>query len=74
MFWQQLLNGLTIGMIYALIALGYTIVYGILKFVNFAHGDIYMFGSFIGLFLVERANLPLLAAFVLSAAATAGAS
>ena len=41
-FVQQLINGLTIGAIYALIALGYTMVYGILRLINFAHGDIYM--------------------------------
>jgi len=44
------MNGLTLGGIYALIALGYTMVYGILKFINFAHGDILMFGAYIGLF------------------------
>ena len=44
----QLINGLTIGGIYALIALGYTLVYGILFMINFAHGEIYMFGSFAG--------------------------
>ncbi len=46
---QQLLNGLTVGGIYALIALGYTMVYGILKLINFAHGEIFMIGSFAGL-------------------------
>lgn len=46
---QQLLNGLTVGGIYALIALGYTMVYGIIKLINFAHGDIFMVGAFIGL-------------------------
>lgn len=71
MFSQQLINGLTIGMIYALIALGYTMVYGILKFVNFAHGDIYMFGSFIGLFLLEKLNASLFVAFLISAVVTA---
>src|SRR5256886_13976881 len=50
-FVQQLINGLTIGAIYALIALGYTMVYGILRLINFAHGDIYMVGAFIGYFL-----------------------
>ena len=39
---QQLVNGLAVGSIYALIALGYTMVYGIIKLINFAHGDIYM--------------------------------
>lgn len=47
---QQLLNGLTVGGIYALIALGYTMVYGIIKLINFAHGDIFMVGAFVGLF------------------------
>src|SRR5690348_8078763 len=50
-FVQQLINGLTIGAIYALIALGYTMVYGILRLINFAHGDIYMVGAFVGYFL-----------------------
>ncbi len=48
-FIQQLINGLTIGMIYALIALGYTMVYGIIQLINFAHGEIFIFGAFIGL-------------------------
>jgi branched-chain amino acid transport system permease protein len=48
-FVSQLINGLTIGAIYALIALGYTMVYGILRLINFAHGDVYMVGAFIGL-------------------------
>ena len=48
-FIQQLLNGFTVGGIYALIALGYTMVYGIIKLINFAHGDIFMVGAFIGL-------------------------
>ena len=50
-FVQQLINGLTIGSIYALIALGYTMVYGILRLINFAHGDIYMVGAYAGLFI-----------------------
>ena len=45
---QNLLNGIAAGSIYALIALGYTMVYGILKLINFAHGDIFMLGSFAG--------------------------
>ena len=52
MFWEQLINGLTLGSTYALIALGYTMVYGIVQLINFAHGEIYMFGAFVGLFLV----------------------
>lgn len=45
---QQLLNGLSLGAIYALIALGYTMVYGVLRFINFAHSDVFMVGAFIG--------------------------
>ncbi len=47
---QQLINGISLGSIYALIALGYTMVYGIIKLINFAHGDIYMVGAYIGFF------------------------
>lgn len=47
---QQLVNGLSIGSVFALVALGYTMVYGIIKLINFAHGDIYMIGAFIGYF------------------------
>ncbi|MDD5261654.1 MAG: branched-chain amino acid ABC transporter permease [Methylacidiphilales bacterium] len=53
-FIQQLVNGLSLGAIYALIALGYTMVYGVLRFINFAHGDIYMLGAFFGLGLAPR--------------------
>lgn len=48
---QQLLNGLFLGSIYALIALGYTMVYGVLRFINFAHGDVFMLGAFAGVYL-----------------------
>jgi len=60
-FFQHFMNGLTLGGIYALIALGYTMVYGILKFINFAHGDILMVGAYIGLFTYNglRGNAPL---------------
>ena len=47
-FLQQLLNGIAWGSIYALIALGYTMVYGVLKLINFAHGDVYMVGAMTG--------------------------
>jgi branched-chain amino acid transport system permease protein len=49
---QQVINGLTIGSVYALIALGYTMVYGVLEMINFAHGDVYMVGSFLGLLVL----------------------
>ena len=47
---QQLVNGISLGSIYALIALGYTMIYGIIKLINFAHGDIYMVGAYIGFY------------------------
>jgi branched-chain amino acid transport system permease protein len=53
-FFQQLINGLALGSILALIALGYTMVYGILRFINFAHGDIFMLGAFAGFYLAPR--------------------
>jgi branched-chain amino acid transport system permease protein len=52
LFLQQFINGVQTGSVYALIAVGYTMVYGVLKFINFAHGDIYMVGAYIGLFTV----------------------
>ena len=51
-FLQQLVNGLSLGSIYALIALGYTMVYGIVKLINFAHGDIMMMGAYAGYFVL----------------------
>jgi branched-chain amino acid transport system permease protein len=53
---QQLTNGLALGAIYALIALGYTMVYGVLRFINFAHGDVFMLGAFAGYFLAPVVN------------------
>jgi len=49
MFLQQLINGITLGSVYALIALGYSMVYGILELINFAHGEIYMLGAYLGI-------------------------
>lgn len=54
LFVQQFINGIQIGSVYALIAVGYTMVYGVLKFINFAHGDVYMVGAFIGYFVVTE--------------------
>lgn len=71
MLLQQIVNGLTIGTVYALIALGYTMVYGILKIVNFAHGDIFMIGSFLGLFFVQHMELSIASATILAAVITA---
>ena len=53
-FLQQLVNGLSLGSIYALIALGYTMVYGVLRLINFAHGDVYMVGAYTGYYLSRR--------------------
>jgi branched-chain amino acid transport system permease protein len=53
-FLQQIINGLALGAFYALIALGYTMVYGVLRFINFAHGDIFMIGAFCGYYLTPR--------------------
>ena len=69
-FFQQLTNGLAIGGIYALIALGYTMVYGVLRLINFAHGDLFMLGAYLGLTLVTAFALqthlgPLLGVLVL---------
>ena len=50
-FLQQLINGLSLGAIYALIALGYTMVYGVLRFINFAHSEVFMVGAFVGYYL-----------------------
>jgi branched-chain amino acid transport system permease protein len=52
-FIQTIVNGLTTGCLYALIALGYSMVYGILKLLNFAHGDLYMVGAFVGYFVIQ---------------------
>ena len=54
-FLQQLINGLSLGTIYALIALGYTMVYGVLRFINFAHSDVFMIGAFVGYYAGPKA-------------------
>src|SRR5580658_5109844 len=71
-FLQQLLNGLSLGAIYALIALGYTMVYGILRFINFAHSDVFMVGAFIGWEVGERAGSGLGAGLLALGAAMTG--
>jgi branched-chain amino acid transport system permease protein len=68
---QQLVNGISLGSIYALIALGYTMVYGIIKLINFAHGDIYMIGAFIGFFAIKVFQLPFLPALLVAMAVAA---
>ncbi|OWT66299.1 high-affinity branched-chain amino acid ABC transporter permease LivH [Candidimonas nitroreducens] len=72
---QQLFNGLSLGAIYALIAIGYTMVYGIIGMINFAHGDIYMIGAYVGLVTLSAVGvnsglpLPLLVLLMLAVAA-----
>ena len=61
-FGQQLINGLSLGSIYALLALGYTMVYGIIKLINFAHGDIYMLGAFWGYYSLRSLHFNFLEA------------
>ena len=53
-FMQQMVNGFSLGSMYALIAIGYTMVYGVLRLINFAHGDIMMVGAFLGYFGIHR--------------------
>lgn len=65
-FCQQLINGVSLGSIYALIALGYTMIYGIMKLINFAHGDIYMLGAYFGYWAITRLNLSFLPAIILA--------
>lgn len=63
---QQLINGISLGSIYALIALGYTMVYGIIKLINFAHGDIYMIGAYVGFFAMTLFQMPFIPALVIA--------
>ncbi len=68
---QQMVNALQLGSIYALIALGYTLVYGVLRLINFAHGDIFMVGAFFSFFAAAVLGLPFLPTLLASMAATA---
>jgi branched-chain amino acid transport system permease protein len=65
-FLQQIINGLSLGSIYSLIALGYTMIYGIIKLINFAHGDIYMLGAFIGFVATTKFQMSFLPALILA--------
>ncbi|NLT58262.1 MAG: branched-chain amino acid ABC transporter permease [Clostridiales bacterium] len=67
-FLQQLINGLSLGSIYALVALGYTMVYGIIKLINFAHCDLYMVGAYIGYLCMTHAGLGFFPSLLLSMA------
>ena len=70
-FVQQLINGVSLGSIYALIALGYTMIYGILKLINFAHGDVYMLGAYIGFFCTSMLKLSFLPSIIVAMVGTA---
>lgn len=70
-FVQQLINGVSLGSIYALIALGYTMIYGIIKLINFAHGDIYMVGAYLGFFAITQVGLGIVPSLLISMAVTA---
>src|SRR4051812_19382344 len=78
---QQLINGLSVGAVYALVALGYTMVYGVLRLINFAHGDVYMVAAVVGYWLASAmqragwpawANLPLVFLGTIAACALLG--
>ena len=63
-FLQQLINGISLGSIYALVALGYTMVYGVLRLINFAHGDVYMLGAYMGYYVSRLVHGRLPGAFL----------
>ncbi|MHB1415226.1 MAG: branched-chain amino acid ABC transporter permease [Chloroflexota bacterium] len=65
-FLQQVVNGLQLGFVYALIALGYTMVYGIVRLINFAHGDVFMVGAFVGFFSISVLHLNFILAILLA--------
>jgi branched-chain amino acid transport system permease protein len=81
-FFQELVNGITTGALYSLVALGFSMVYGVLKLLNFAHGDLYMIGAYIGFFVIQWFGGPqhlsiavpllLVIMFVLAAAVVGG--
>ncbi len=68
---EQCVNGLQLGAVYALIALGYTMVYGVLRLINFAHGDVFMVGAFVAYYLISRFGVPLYAVFIVTMMVTA---
>lgn len=71
MLLEQLINGITLGSIYAIIALGFTLVFGVLGIINMAHGEIFMFGAFIGVFVTNRFEGSIWWAFIAAIVVTA---
>lgn len=63
---QQLVNGLALGSVYALIALGYTMVYGIVRLINFAHGEVFMLGAYYGFYAITKLHIPFILAMPLA--------
>lgn len=63
---QQLINGISLGSVYGLLALGYTMVYGIINLINFAHGDVYMLGAYVGFLLTTHLNLGFLPSILIT--------
>lgn len=63
---QQFINGLSLGSVYALLALGYTMVYGIIKLINFAHGEVYMIGAYVGYYVIDTFKLGLVPTLIIS--------
>ncbi len=72
LFLQHLANALSLGSLYALIAIGYTMVYGVLRLINFAHGDVFMLGAYFAFYAASALLLPWWATFLLGIALTAG--
>lgn len=71
MLLEQLINGITLGSIYAIVALGFTLVFGVLGIINMAHGEIFMFGAFVGVIMTSVFGLPLWVAFITAVLVTA---
>ncbi len=69
-FLQQVINGLTVGSLFALVAIGYTLVYGIIRLINFAHGDVFMMAMYFGFFAIQTLSLPWFTAILFTVAAT----
>ncbi|MBL8967133.1 MAG: branched-chain amino acid ABC transporter permease, partial [Spirochaetaceae bacterium] len=70
LFFQQLANALSLGSLYSLIAIGYTMVYGILRLINFAHGDVFMLGAYMAFYAMTSLAMPWWLAFILAIALT----
>jgi branched-chain amino acid transport system permease protein len=70
-FFQQLANALSLGSLYALIAIGYTMVYGILRLINFAHGDVFMLGAYFAFYAITLLAMPWWIAFAVALGLTA---